>query len=117
MKWSLSHATCAGKKIPENITEILTDSTLYLVWTISEYDVPKPATANSDQAGDQYSAGGLETWAPHGSKQVEVIGKDECWSFTLMAGISMSGEVLPSQAIYAGKTALSLPSANATNIC
>jgi hypothetical protein len=115
MKWSLRHATRAGKKIPENITEILTDSALRLVWTISEYDVPKPVTVNSDQAGVQYSAGGLETWAPRGSKQVEVIGKDERRSFTLMVGISMSGEVLPFQAIYAGKTALSLPSANATN--
>jgi hypothetical protein len=115
MKWSLHCATCAGKKIPENITEILTNSTLCLVWTISEYDVPKPVTVNSDQAGVQYSAGGLETWAPHGSKQVEVIGKDEHRSFTLRVGISMSGEVLPFQAIYAGKTALLLPSANATN--
>jgi hypothetical protein len=103
---------CAGKKIPENITEILTDSTLHLVWTISEYDVPKPVTVNSDQAG---VTGGLETWAPCGSKQVEVIGKNECQSFTLMVGISMSGEVLPFQVIYASKTALSLPSANATN--
>ena len=98
------------QKTPENITQILNDSALRLVWTISEYDVPKPVTVNSDQTGVQYSASGLETWAPIGDKQVEVIGKDEHRSFTLMVGISMSGEVLPFQVIYAGKSVLSLPS-------
>ena len=59
---------------------------------------------NSDQTGVQYSAGALQTYAETGSKQVEVVGKDEKQAFTLMVGISMSGEVLPFQAIYAGKT-------------
>ena len=72
-------------------------------------------SVNSDQTGVQYSAGGLEIWAPIGDKQVEVIDKDEYRSFTLMVGISMSGEVLPFQAIYADKSALSLPSHNAPN--
>jgi hypothetical protein len=70
---------------------------------------------NSDQTGAQYSAGGQETYAPIGSKQVEVIGKDEKRSSTLMVGISMSGEVLPFQAVYAGTTNRSLPTSSAPN--
>lgn len=70
---------------------------------------------NSDQTGVQYSAGALQTYAETGSKQVEVVGKDEKRAFTLMVGISMSGEVLPFQAIYAGKTSQSLPASNAPN--
>ena len=44
-----------------------------------------------------------------------MVGKDEKRAFTLMVGISMSGEVLPFQAVYAGKTKGSLPTSNAPN--
>ena len=60
-----------------------------------------------------FSFGALQTYVPTGSKQVEVIGKDEKQAFTLVVGISMSGEVLPFQAIYAGRSQLSLPSSDA----
>jgi hypothetical protein len=81
--------------------------------TISQHNVPKPLSVNSDQAGVIYSAGGLATWALRGSKQVEVLGKDEQQAFTLMVGISMSGEVLPFQVIYSGRSPASLPTSNA----
>jgi len=113
MGWSLHGATHSGKKMPENITQVLTDASLRLVSTISEHEVPEPLSVNSDQTGVTYGAGALQTYAPIGSKQVEVIGKDEKWAFTLMVGISMSGEVLPFQAIYAGRSPLSLPSKDA----
>ena len=115
MKWSLRRATRPGKKTPENITQILTDATLRLVSTISQHNVPKSLLVNSDQTGVPYSSGALETYAPTGSKQVAVFGKDERRTFTLMVGISMSGEVLPFQAVYAGKTSGSLPTRNALN--
>ena len=112
MKWSLHHVTHVGKKTPENVTQILIDATLRLVWTISEHGVLRVFLVNTDQTGVQYSAGGFAMWAPIGSKQVEVIGKDERRSFTLVVGISMSGDVLPFQAIYAGKTPASLPTSS-----
>ena len=113
MGWSLRQATCPGKKTPENVTQILTDAALHLVSTISHFNVPKPLIVNSDQTGVVYSAGALETYAPTRSKQVDVIGKDEKRAFTLMVGISMSGEVLPFQAIYTGMTDRSLPTKSA----
>jgi hypothetical protein len=115
MKWSLRRATCPGKKVPENTTQILTDAALRLVSTISQFNIPKPLVVNSDQTGVRYSADSGETYASTGSKQVDVIGKDEKRSFTLMVGISMSGEVLPFQAIYAGKTGQSLPNNHASD--
>lgn len=113
MGWSLRRATCPGKKTPENIEQILADAALHLTSTISEFYVPKFLIVNSDQTGVQYSAGGAETYAAIGSKQVEVVGKDEKRSFTLMVGISMSGEVLPFQVVYAGMTHRSLPTSSA----
>ena len=115
MKWPFRRTTRPGKKTPENVTQILTNATLRLVWTIPEFSVPKPLSANTDQTGVQYSPGGITTWAPIGSKQVEVVGKDERRSFTLVVGISMSGEVLPFQVVYTGKTPASLPTSSAPN--
>ena len=113
MGWSLRRATRPGKKTPENIEQVLTDAALHLTSTISEFGVLKFLIVNSDQTGVLYSAGGEETYDKIGSKQVEVIGMDEKRSFTLMVGISMSGEVLPFQVVYAGKTNRSLPTNSA----
>jgi len=77
MGWSLCCATQPGKKTPENITQILTNAALCLVLTISQYNISKVLLVNSDQTGVQYSAGTIETYAPTGSKQFEVAGKDE----------------------------------------
>ena len=48
-----------------------------------------------------------------GSKQVEVVGEDEKRGFTVVVGISMSGDVLPFQVIYAEHTTHSLPTPGA----
>jgi hypothetical protein len=110
MKWSLCRSTCPGKKVPDGVTYILTTAFLCLIHTISENSVTIKLSVNTDQTLVTYSAGTSETYAPKGSKQVDVVGKDEKQGFTLVVGISMSGNVLPFQAIYAGSTARSLPS-------
>ena len=112
MDWTLQHTTRPGKKIPDGVTYILTDAYLHLVHTISEDPNITPGV-NTDQTYVTYSAGSTETYAPRGSKQVEVVGKDEKRGFTLVVGISMSGDALPFQVIYAGKSNRSLPSPNA----
>ena len=113
LKWSFRRSTRAGKKTPENVQQILTDAFLRHAWTIAKYNVPAELDANSDQTLVNYTAGAEETYAAIGSKQVEVVGKDERRGFTLMVGISMSGEVLPFQAIYSGKSPASLPTSAA----
>jgi hypothetical protein len=113
MDWTLRRSTRSGKKIPDGVTYILTNAYFRLVYTISENQVTITLSVNTDQTLVIYSAGASETYAPKGSKQVEVVGKDEKRGFTLVVGISMSGEALPFQAIYAGKTNRSLPSPDA----
>jgi len=113
MGWSLRRSTRAGKKTPDGVTYILTNAYFRLVHTISDNTVPNTLIVNTDQTLVTYSAGASETYAPKGSKQVEVVGKDEKRGFTLVVGISMSGEALPFQVIYAGKSNRSLPSPNA----
>ncbi|KAF9777559.1 hypothetical protein BJ322DRAFT_1015608 [Thelephora terrestris] len=108
MKWSLRQSTCPGKKIPDGVTYILTDTFLRFVHTISEDSVVIEVIFNTDQTLVIYAAGATETYAPKGSKQVEIVGKDEKRGFTVVVGISMNGDVLPFQAIYAGSTFHSL---------
>jgi len=55
------------------------------------------------------------TWNQTGSKQVAVVGMDEKWAFTLLVSIAANGTILPFQAIYQGKTKLSLPVATSPN--
>jgi len=113
MNWSLRRTTRPGKKIPDGVTQILTDAYLRIVHTISEDPNTTTPGVNTDQTYVTYSAGSTETYALRGSKQVEVVGKDEKWGFTLVVGISMSGDALPFQVIYAGKSKRSLPSPDA----
>ena len=115
MKWSLRCSTRPGKKVPDGVTYILTDAFLRLAHTISENSVTIPLIVNTDQTQVIYTAGASETYAPKGSKQVEVVGKDEKRGFTVVVGISMSGVVLPFQAIYAGFTPRSLPTPAASD--
>jgi len=77
MNWSFCCTTRPGKKTPENIEEILTDSFLRFVWTISNFKILAVFVVNSDQALIYYTAGAEGTYAAIGSKQVEVVGKDE----------------------------------------
>lgn len=49
------------------------------------------------------------TWAPTGERQVSIVGVEDKRALTLLQSISMSGDVLPFQAIYVGKSARSLP--------
>jgi hypothetical protein len=104
MKWSFRRSTRAGKKVPDGVTYILNDAFLRLVHTISEEGVTITLIVNTDQTLVIYAAGVSETYAPKGSKQVEVVGKDEKRGFTAVVGISMSGDVLPFQVVYAGHT-------------
>jgi hypothetical protein len=77
MKWSLRRSTRPGKKIPDGVTYILTDAFLRFVHTISESSVVIEVIVNTDQTLVIYAAGATETYAPKGSKQVKIVGKDE----------------------------------------
>ena len=110
MNWTLQHSTCPGKKVPDGVTYILTDTFFCLVHTISENSVTIELCVNTDQTLVTYDAGASETYAPKGSKQVEVVWKDKKQGFTLVVGVLMNGDVLPFQAVYAGSTPCSLPS-------
>lgn len=78
--------------------------------TIATEHTPPELVVNADQTGVNYLIMGNKTWAPRGDKQVPAIGQEEKRAFTTMVAFTASGYMLPFQAIYKGKTTLSLPS-------
>ena len=79
---------------------------------IRDHAIPACCCVNSDQTGKTYSQPGASTYDPIGTNQVTVVGKEAKQAFTIMVGVSTSGQVLPFQIMYAGKTSGSLPEIN-----
>jgi hypothetical protein len=110
--WSVRRATCAAQKLPSNVENVLLRSFLRMACLIRDEEIPACCIINADQTQVVYSAGSASSWNETGQRQVSILGADEKRAFTLMVSISMSGKVLPPQAIYSGKTTRSVPDAS-----
>lgn len=110
MKWSERRTTRAAQKLPANHKEILHNAFLREAFVIRDHAIPAELRVNTDQTQTVYQQGTKTTWSKKGAKQVAVVGHDEKRAFTLVPSISASGEWLPMQAVYQGKSYLSCPS-------
>ena len=72
-------------------------------------EVPSELVINWDQTGINYIPISSWTMEGEGSKRVEVAGKDDKRQLTTLFACSMSGDFLPIQLVYQGKTARCLP--------
>ncbi|QRV73434.1 ATP-binding cassette sub-family A member 6 [Ceratobasidium sp. AG-Ba] len=109
LDWSLRKATRAAQKYPPNVNTVLLHTFLLFAHVIRDEDIPAACIVNADQTQVVYNAGGQSTWNASGERQVHVLGLDEMRAFTLLVAASLSGDILPFQAIYDGKTSRSLP--------
>ena len=110
--WAKRKGTQAGQKMPANAQEQMRNHALRLAIDIRDHSIPASCCANGDQTGYNYGQAGGSTYDPVGTNQVTIVGKEDKRAFTIMAGISMSGEALPFQIMYAGMTTASLPNTN-----
>ncbi|KAG8768876.1 hypothetical protein FRC12_005310 [Ceratobasidium sp. 428] len=111
--WSPRRATQAAQKLPADFDRLLLRAFLRMACLVRDKGIPPECIVNTDQTQVVYSKGSHSSWAETGARQVSVVGTDEKRAFTLMVGVSPSGQALPLQAIYAGKTARSLPEKDA----
>ncbi|THU76141.1 hypothetical protein K435DRAFT_705496, partial [Dendrothele bispora CBS 962.96] len=109
LDWSWHTSTRAAGKLPDDVEKVLEEAFLREAWVIREYNIPAELRINTDQTQTVYQQGTKATWEKQGAKQVPVVGIDEKRAFTLVPSISASGEVLPFQAVFSGKTDVSLP--------
>ena len=70
---------------------------------------------NWDQTGVNYVPTSSWTMEEEGSKRIELIGKDDKRQITVLFAGSLSGELLPIQIIYQGKSSKCLPKFNFPN--
>ena len=76
---------------------------------IKKYSVPPELVLNSDQTPSSYVSVGKSTMASQGAKSVAIKGVTDKRNITLNFMVSLSGEFLPVQIIYGGKTKASQP--------
>ena len=76
---------------------------------VKQYSVPPELILNANQTSSSYVSVGRMTMAQTNSQSVPIIGLADKRNITLTFVISMSGEFLPLQIIYQGKTKASLP--------
>lgn len=107
--WSIRQATRAAQKLPSNVNDVLYRAFLRMACLIRDENIPSCCILNADQTQVVYSAGSGSSWNETGQRQVSILGADEKRAFTRVVGASMSGSILPPQAIYAGKTTRSVP--------
>ena len=112
LRWSKRKGTQAGQKLPVDAPAQMKSHVFRLAVDIRDHSIPACCCANCDQTGYTYSQPAACTYDPIGTNQVTIIGKEDKRAFTIMAGILMSGEVLPFQIMYTGKTPALLPEIN-----
>ncbi|KAF8594519.1 hypothetical protein BDV93DRAFT_458857 [Ceratobasidium sp. AG-I] len=111
--WSVRKATRAAQKYPSDVNSVLLHAFLRFARLVRDEDIPASCIVNADQTQVVYNAGSASTWNSTGDRQAHVLGVEEKRAFTLLVAASVSGSILPLQAIYGGKTSRSLPSGNA----
>ena len=79
---------------------------------INDHDTSKDLIVNLDQTPLSYVRPGKYTFNPKGAKTVPIKGIDDKRQITATFVISMTGEFLPIQLIYEGKTKRCLPNFN-----
>ena len=96
----------------QTVTVWLETRTQYLhdVHAVVSNSIPDELIINADQTPSKYVPTGNVTMAEKNSKHVARKGTNDKRGITVTLGESLSGEILPMQLVYKGKTNRSLPS-------
>jgi len=110
LNWSYRRSTQAAQKLPTNVDEVCHELFLRLAIIMRDKGINHPSFfVNIDQTNIHFQSASSSTFDAKGSKQIAIVGKEEKRAYTLVVGVSASGDLLPFQAIYQGKTNRSLP--------
>ena len=105
-------ATRASRKVPDDFEAIKAVYLENISKVFKEYSIPLSMAINFDQTGTRMVPVSDWTLEVQGSKQIDMIGLDDKREVTALLAVSMTGELLPSQIIYGGKTPRCHPSVN-----
>ena len=103
-------ATTDKVSISPELHQEIQEAYLYsLVKKIQENDIPASLALNLDQTTSKFVPGCNKTLAKKGSKTVSIAGSTDKRMITATFVITLSGNFLPIQLIYGGKTKKSIP--------
>ncbi|KAG6877107.1 hypothetical protein C0992_010825 [Termitomyces sp. T32_za158] len=109
MYWSPRKATRAASHLPEDAPEQCERTFFRLVYAMKWQNIPAQLLINVDQLGNYLLPNLTYTWHDTGAKQVDSNTKDEKRAYTLLVASTPTGEFLPFQQVWSGKTKNSLP--------
>ena len=92
------------KFTPSNFEELKSQFLMDIMAVVTMKDVPEEMIVNWDQTAIKYIPVSNRTMAKEGSKRVEVAGIDDKRQITATFAASLSGNFLPVQLVYKGKT-------------
>ena len=102
-------STSKSKVTVENFEDLKEDFLLVIKQVIAMDEIPADLVINFDQTGLNYVPVSDWTMEAEGAKRVEIAGKNDKRQLTAVLAGSMTGNFLPPQVIYQGKTQRCLP--------
>ena len=103
-------ASTKAKVSVDDFEELKEQFLLDIKVCVNMEDIPLDLVINWDQTGMHYVPVSSWTMAKEGSKRVEICGIDDKRQITAVFGVTMTGDFLPVQLIYQGKTPKCHPS-------
>ena len=104
MGYTKRKGTKTARKIPQDFPQLKSDFLGRISDVVTKYRIPPQLIINWDQTGCKLVPVSAWTMAECGSKQVEIVGLDDKREITVVLACAMSGDMLPPQVLYAGKT-------------
>ena len=105
-------STRTSRKIPDDFDEIKVAFLERVSKVVQANNIPLSMSVNFDQTGTKIVTASEWTIEIQGTKQIDVVGLDDKQEVTTLLAISLSGNLLPPQVIYARKTERCHPNVN-----
>lgn len=110
LNWVVRSSTNASEKLPLTWKTKCEKTFFRFVYAITKENIHESLIINVDQTGVILIPGGSQqTYETKGAKQVPLHGKEEKRALTSVLSTAIEGKVLPTQSVWKGKTARSLP--------
>lgn len=97
-------ATRTSQKVCNDFENIKATYLKQIRDTVETNNIPTSMVVNFDQTGTKMVPVSCWTLEVQGSKQIDMVGLDDKRELTALLAVSLSGELLPPQVIYAGTT-------------
>ena len=104
MGWVKRKGTKAARKLPDDYEHVRSNFLDTVEKTVKEKSIPKSMIVNFDETGVNIVPASNWTLHEQGAKQVPITGIDDKRQITAVLGNTPTGNMLPPQLIYGGKT-------------